>query len=254
MSAAQLSRPFCCVTTSPLLSRLAVGHVVLVQHLIWLFNRRVPNPPTLCSSFANWNITNGISWSGMTAAGNIITVFSGGLGAARLTMAARSREHCVQSAGRMLPNGSATANSLDPGYWGNPSTIARANAQWGRLATRDNTRVRAANAAHGTIIANGTVIFRAANGDAILPVAAKPNVRTILPDRNNIKGFTCKWKTSLGTREREFTPFADIPVNQHTGRETILAARNSSPLRFRPLHYGPWPALTMGEASPTNPS
>ena len=199
----------------------------------------VPNPPTLCSSFANWNctgITNGISvvWND-SGKGNInadSTVFSGGQYEvrARLTIGSTVREKTLtgtfnlQAAVAGAANGYKTAS--DPGYWGNPyNPIARAKwrcEQWGgTLAT--HAEIRAANAAHGTIIANGTrVIFRAANGDATAYTGSGSTTKPQCSNdfyqtgNNNIKGFTYKWNNNAycdgRAKSENFTSLCkDIP-------------------------------------------
>lgn len=93
----------------------------------------VPNPPTLCASFANWNcssLTAGISvvWND-SGKGNInadSTQFSGGQYEvrARLTVGSTVREKTLSGTFNMQAAVSGAANGYktasDPGYWGNP--------------------------------------------------------------------------------------------------------------------------------------
>ena len=199
----------------------------------------VPNPPTLCASFANWNctgITDGITvvWND-SGKGNInadSTVFNGGQYQvrARLTIGSTVREKTLsgtfnlQAAVAGAANGFKTAS--DPGYWGNPyNPIARAKSRcegWGgSLAT--HAEIRAANAAHGTIVADGTrVIFRAANGDATAYTGSGSTTKPQCSNdfyqngNNNIKGFTYKWNNNAycdgRARSENFTSLCkDIP-------------------------------------------
>ena len=199
----------------------------------------VPNPPTLCSSFANWNctgITNGIAvvWND-SGKGNInadSTVFSGGQYQvrARLTIGNTVREKTLSGTFNLQAAVSGAANGFktasDPGYWGNPyNPIARAKwrcEQWGgSLAT--HAEIRAANAAHGTIIGDGTrVIFRAANGDATAYTGSGSTTKPQCSNdfyqsgNNNIKGFTYKWNNNAycdgRARSENFTSLCkDIP-------------------------------------------
>ena len=199
----------------------------------------VPNPPTLCASFANWNcssLTAGISvvWND-SGKGNInadSTQFSGGQYQvrARLTVGSTVREKTLSGTFNMQAAVSGAANGYktasDPGYWGNPyNPIARAKSRceyWGgTLAT--HAEIRAANAAHGTIIGDGTrVIFRAANGDATAYTGSGSTTKPQCSNdfyqngNNNIKGFTYKWNNNAycdgRARSENFTSLCkDIP-------------------------------------------
>ena len=199
----------------------------------------VPNPPTLCSSFANWNctgITPGIQvvWND-SGKGNIqadSTVFSGGAYQVRatLTVGSQSRQKTLNGTFNMSAAVAGAANGYktasDPGYWGNPfNPLARAKSRcegWGgTLAT--HAEIRAANSAHGTIISNGTrVIFRAANGDATAYTGSGSTTKPQCSNdfyqtgSNNIKGFTYKWNNNAycdgKAKSENFTSLCkDIP-------------------------------------------
>lgn len=143
----------------------------------------VPNPPSLCASFANWNCssnTTGISvvWND-SGKGNLLAdtnSFSGGTYSltARLVIGSTTRERPLSGTFNIQAMSAAKAagyrTGSQPGYWGNPfNPLHRARNQctaWGGTLAK-YAEIKAANANHGTIISDNTrVIFRAANGSA----------------------------------------------------------------------------------------
>ena len=143
----------------------------------------VPNPPSLCASFANWNCssnTTGISvvWND-SGKGNLLadtSSFAGGSYSltARLVIGSTTRERPLTGTFNIQAMSAAKAagyrTGSQPGYWGNPyNPLHRARNQcsaWGGTLAK-YSEIRTANSEYGTIISDNTrVIFRAANGSA----------------------------------------------------------------------------------------
>lgn len=172
----------------------------------------IPNPPTLCASFAHWNcsgITSGISvaWtdSGKGSIQADSTVFSGGAYQVRATLniGNTSRTKTLNGNFNLTAAVSGAQNGYktgtQPGYWGggyNPVNRASSQCSWWGGTLAKHSEIRAANTAHGTIISNGTrVVFRTESGDAAAYTGSgsttKPQCSQDFhqTNSNNINGF-----------------------------------------------------------------